>query len=83
MTQVASRTHCFERPFRPPGLEDIWTVGEPMQWHMLDLPPLPEGLAELPLSLRCEGGLHSPAALGRGTDGRSLGVSVTSVLLLP
>jgi hypothetical protein len=58
-------------------------AGEAMQWHVVDLPPLPDGLAELPVTLRCEGGLNSPAALGRGADERRLGVNLTSALLLP
>ncbi len=30
--QLARRTHCTLRTFRPPGLEDIWAVGETPPW---------------------------------------------------
>ena len=57
---------------------------EAMRWHIFDLPPLPaaEGGASLPVSIEC-GRLCSPAALGRGNDTRSLGVSLSTILLLP
>jgi uncharacterized protein YfaS (alpha-2-macroglobulin family) len=29
--QVTSRTDCVPRAYRPPGLEDIWTVGAPIE----------------------------------------------------
>ncbi len=58
---------------------------EAMRWHVLDLPPLPAaggGAALLPVSIEC-GQLRSPAALGRGADARNLGVSLSTILLLP
>jgi hypothetical protein len=56
---------------------------EAMRWHVLDLPPLlAEGGAPLPVSIACAPPLCSPAALGRGTDTRTLGVSLSTILLL-
>ncbi len=56
---------------------------EAMRWHTLDLPPLPaaDGGAALPVAIEC-GPLRSPAALGRGSDARNLGVSLSAILLL-
>jgi hypothetical protein len=43
---------------------------------------LAEGGAPLPVSIACAPPLCSPAALGRGTDTRTLGVSLSTILLL-
>jgi hypothetical protein len=55
---------------------------EAMRWHLFDLPPLPPDCGMLPLSIEC-GQLVSPASLGRGDDIRGLGVSLSTILLLP
>lgn len=55
---------------------------EGMRWHLFDLPPLPDQYGVLPVSIAC-GPLGSPAALGRGDDTRRLGVSLSTILLLP
>jgi hypothetical protein len=54
---------------------------EPMGWHLFNLPPLPEKCGMLPVSIEC-GQLVSPASLGRGDDIRTMGVSLSTILLL-
>ena len=54
---------------------------EPMGWHLFNLPPLPEKWGMLPVSIEC-GQLVSPASLGRGDDIRTMGVSLSTILLL-
>jgi hypothetical protein len=54
---------------------------EPMGWHLFNLPPLPEEWGMLPVSIEC-GQLVSPASLGRGDDIRTMGVSLSTILLL-
>ncbi len=55
---------------------------EAMRWHIFALPPLPAGEGgALPVAIEC-GRLCSPAALGRGSDTRNLGVSLSTILLL-
>ena len=55
---------------------------EPMRWHLFNLPPLPAEWGMLPVTIE-SGQLVSPAALGRGDDVRNLGVSLSTILLLP
>lgn len=55
---------------------------ETMRWHLFDLPPLPPDCGMLPVSVEC-GQLCSPAWIGRGDDPRMLGVSLSTILLLP
>jgi hypothetical protein len=55
---------------------------EPMRWHLFDLPPLPAEWGMLPVSIE-SGQLVSPASLGRGDDLRTLGVSLSTILLMP
>ena len=55
---------------------------EPMRWHLFNLPPLPPEWGMLPVTIE-SGQLVSPASLGRGNDGRALGVSLSTILLLP
>lgn len=55
---------------------------EAMRWHVFDLPaPLPAEGGALPVSIEC-GQVCSPASLGRGNDTRTLGVSLSTILLL-
>ena len=66
----------------PAPLPPLVLREEAMRWHVLDLPPLPAGGgAPLPVRVECAP-LCSPAALGRGDDTRTLGVSLSTVLLL-
>ena len=54
--RVWGRTDCPPRPYRPPGLDDTWTVGEPVTWDYergarvgQSLPePRPSGRISLP-----------------------------------
>ncbi len=54
---------------------------EGMRWHLFDLPPLPAECGMLPVSIEC-GRLCSLVELGRGDDPRTLGVSLSTILLL-
>ncbi|GAA0597297.1 hypothetical protein GCM10009416_39450 [Craurococcus roseus] len=55
---------------------------EPMRWHLFNLPRLPAEWGMLPVTVE-SGQLVSPASLGRGDDIRALGVSLSTILLLP
>ena len=63
------------------ALPPIVLRDEGMRWHLFDLPPLPAGCGMLPVSLEC-GQLCLLAELGRGNDPRTLGVSLSTILLL-
>ena len=75
--QVALGGGASGAPLPPLALRE-----EAMRWHIFDLPsPLPADGGALPVAIEC-GRLCSPAALGRGSDARNLGVSLSTVLLL-
>ena len=74
---------CVQLALGPSGpLPPLVLREEGMRWHVLDLPPLPAGQATVPVAIH-SGPPVSPAAVGRGDDARPLGVSVSTILLLP
>jgi hypothetical protein len=62
------------------ALPPIALRDEGMRWHLSDLPPSPAECGTLPASIAC-GRVRSLVELGRGDDPRTLGVSLSTILL--